>query len=216
VKTIRHFCFFFVAALLMTAAAFAQTRDQDEVTSVFGAYKTAIMNDRGQEAAALLSQATVSYFEQMRDVALYGSRQELNRLSTMNLLQTLIMRHRVPADRLVEMSGIALLTYAIEQGWIGKNSVAPLKAQRVYVVGDTAVLDVVSDRGPGKAQMRFRREDLGWRLDLLSVIQAGSDQLDNVAKQRGESREELVMALLSATSGRQVEDSIWQPPLQRQ
>jgi hypothetical protein len=208
-------CLFGVAVLLTGVATYAQTADQSEVTAVFDAYKTAIMNDRGQEAAVLLSRSTVAYFEQMRDVALYGSRQELNQLSTINLLQTLIMRDRVPAERLVEMSGVALLGYAIDQGWIGKNSVAPLKAQRVYVVGDTAVLDVASERGPGKAQLRFKREASGWRLDLSSVIQAGSDQLDSVAKQRGSSREELVLSLLSATSGRQVESSIWQPPLQR-
>jgi hypothetical protein len=202
-------------ATVLTAPAHAQTREQDEVKAAFESYKTAIMNDSGQEAAVLLSASTAAYFEQMRDLALYGSKEEIRRQSTINLMHVLTMRHRVPAERLAEMSGVTLLTFAIDQGWVGKNSVAALKVHRVYIAGSTAVADVASERSAARGQMRFIREDAGWRLDLLSVIKAGSAVLDQVAKQRGEPREDLVLDLLSATSGRQADSSIWQPPMER-
>ena len=128
-------------------------------------------------------------------------------------MMALFMRHRVPTSDLQAMSGLALLEYAINHGWIGKNSVAPLEVEVVYVDGRTAIADVVSLRDSGKGQFRFYKEDGGWRVDLILVMQTGSLALDAMAEDQAVTREKLILDLLSAVSGRQVDESIWDPPL---
>lgn len=192
----------------------AETEEQ-LVEQAFNGYKSAIMNDQGEAAADLLSSSTVDYYEDMRDLALYAPQDELRQQSTGNLAQALLMRYQIPAQELRNMSGHALLVYAVAHGWVGKNSVAPFTVSSVQVVGSTAVADIVSDRQSGMGQFRFQKEDGSWKLDLVPLMQAASVHFDNLVKQQGGTRERFILSMIAAASGRQVDPSIWEPPLKR-
>ena len=181
--------------------------------NAFEAYKLAIMNDRGAVAAELLSIATADYYAEMRDLALYASSVELRGQSTMNLMQALILRHRVPLEKLRVLSGRDLLVHAIDQGWVGKNSVAPFNAQKAWVSGSTAVVDVLNERSGETLQMRFVEETGSWKLDLLPLLQVSNVQLDSFLEQQGLDREDFILQTLSSLSGTAVPSSIWQPLL---
>jgi len=202
-----------LVALGVLIAPLAKAAEEDSVRETFYAYKTAIMNEDGRAGAALIAQPTVDYYEVMRGLALSAPADRLRQESTVNLMMALFMRHRVPTSDLQSMSGVALLEYAINHGWIGKNSVAPLEVEVVYVVGRTAIADVVSLRDSAKGQFRFYKENGGWRVDLILVMQTGSLALDVMAEEQAMTREELILGLLSAVSGKRVDESIWDPPL---
>lgn len=212
----RKFRFSIPAVVVLLVTMTASASEDELVADTFNSYKAAVMNDRGEEAAGLLSKSTTDYYAEMRDLALHASRSELMELSTVNLMQALMFRHLIAPDRLKQMSGREIIAHAVDHGWTGKDSVAPLVLKSVHVVEDTAVADIVSERGSGVAKFRFNKEDGSWKVDLMPVIAATSVLFDRIAASQGVTREDLIFSTLSAISGRQVADSIWSPPLPAQ
>jgi hypothetical protein len=200
--------------LLFAAPALVQDQPAQAVRAAFDGYKTAILNNNGQHAVDHVSRSTFRYYEEMRDLALYGTEAEVKSLSTINIMQVLTMRHRVPTRELQGLSGTELVVYSIDRGWVGKDSVARLTIGEVTLNGELAFA-AGGTGGPAGVPIRFVREDGRWRLDLTHFIQLTSAAMDFLAAQRGVSREQLIFILLSAVSGRQVNESIWQPPLKR-
>jgi hypothetical protein len=201
--------------LILLPLAFAGDSVEEEVEAAFYAYRDAIMSDRATEAATLLSPSTIDYYGRMRELALYADKDTLLEQSTMNLAQAMILRHSIPADDLSFMTGFDVIVHAIERGWIGKNSVAPFRVQDVHVTGDTAIIDVVSDRETGVGRMRMVRKDGRWTLDLLFIMEATGARFEAAAEKSGLSREEFILGLLAGLSGIQPRETIWNPPVQR-
>lgn len=188
---------------------------EEAVTEAFNGYKNAILGDRGADAAVYLSSNTVQYYEEMRDLALYACEAELRERSTIDLMQVLVMRHRIPADSLQQMNGVELLTHALNNGWIGKESVTNLSVQSVGVLDDVAALQAISDRETLPTQLRFVRENDAWKLDLMPLMRSASALFEGLAREREMTREEFILAVLSSIGGSVVDNSIWTPPLQR-
>ncbi len=209
-------CLIRVAAVLVLGfSPVPAVEDEERVENAFYAYKVAIMNDRGAEAVDLLSRSTVDYYGRMRDLALYATRAELEKESTINLMQALVLRLRVPTDELRRMNGRSVLEHALDRGWVGKNSVAAVDVKDIRVSGETAVIEIASDRESGTARMRFVKEQGDWKLDLMLVMQAAGATFEALARQQGLSREEFMLIVLSGMSGEAATEAIWEPPLQR-
>lgn len=201
--------------MLVFPAASAADDDDAAVRKVFDAYKSAVLNGEGAAAANLLSAATVDYYVVMRDRALYAAEQEIRELEGMDMLMVLRLRDAIAADRLRQMTGYDLVTYAVAEGWVGKESVESLSITAVKVDGDTAVVDVLTEHGPYAGGLRFRREADAWKLDLLQVMQVGNAAFDQLARQQGVKREDFAFSLLEKLNGKPVNPAIWQPPLKR-
>lgn len=206
--------------LLVADAAFARdpavvARDEAAIRNVFGTYRDAVMNDRGQEAARQLATSVALRYERVRDLALHAPRAELATLPTMELVNVLMVRQRIPAAELRRMSGVALIEHALDHGWIGKQSVAGFRVDHVDVVGDSAVARIVSTSEDGSARLPFVREVSGWRIDLLATMREASLAFDLRARQQGLGRDEFVFMLLSSIGDRRADESLWEPPLPR-
>jgi hypothetical protein len=149
------------------------------VRNVFSAYRSAILSGEGDEAAALLGQSTYDYYDEMRRLALYGDAKAVQAQSLVNQMQVLLFRLRVPPDQLESLSSQALIAHAVDQGWIGKNSVLELQPGQVLSEGDVAVLHVIVDGKDAGPAFRFNRESDAWRLDLLPTMQASNAALQS-------------------------------------
>lgn len=204
-----------VGALVLGFSPLVAVEDEEQVENAFYAYKVAILNDRGAEAVGLLSRSTVDYYERMRHLALYATKAELEKESTINLMHALALRLRVPTDELHEMNGRSVLEHALDRGWVEKNSVAAFEVRDIRVSEETAAVEIASEHEPGTAQMRFVREQGEWKLDLTFLMQGAGEQLEALARQQDLSREEFLLIMLSGMSGGAATEAIWEPPLKR-
>ena len=196
--------------LAVLAVACAGKSDEEAVQEAFQAYKTAILEDRGTEAATFLSEGTVAYYGEMRDLALHATREELAEVSMVDLMQAILMRVRIPTDDLQGMSGRQVLTHAVNEGWVGKNSVSGLEVEGVTVNGDDAALTLTGTT----EEMHFHRESDGaWRLDLRRTLVNADVQLEMTARQNNMTREEFVLTVVGSMAGAPLDDSVWEPPL---
>lgn len=202
-----------VGVLVSVLPAHAQPADQAEtIRAVFAGYRTALLARDGESAVNLLSQSTIDYYGEMQQLALYGSRETVQSLSLVNQMQVLLLRLRLEPARLKGMSPRQLMVHAVDQGWIGENSVLKTRIGPVSVEGRVAIANAIVDGQTSALTFRFVNEAKGWHLDLVPTVQASNAALQLAAKQRGVSELDFISLLVESAVGRKVGPSVWQPP----
>jgi hypothetical protein len=201
----------FTSFSLIAIAANAEP-ETEAVQTVFAGYRSKILAGEGDAAAALLSQNTVDYYDEMRQLALFASAEAVRAQSLVNQMQVLMLRMRVPTEELESMKARDLIAHAVDQGWIGKNSVLQLQPGKVIAEGDVAVLHVFVDGQDAGPMFRFNREQGSWRLDLVPTTQASNLSLQMAAKRQGVSESELLAMLMESVLGKKLGPEAWTPP----
>nr|MCS5619709.1 hypothetical protein [Myxococcota bacterium] len=97
-------------SLVVPLQAFA-SEDGDAIRDVFRAYRTAILEEKGEAAADLLCQSTLDYFDRMRILALDGDAAAVQATALVDQMQTMLFRLRVPTKTLGTLSAKGLIAY---------------------------------------------------------------------------------------------------------
>ena len=192
------------------------------VRQSFHGLKTALLQNRGEDAAGLVSQSTLALTEQARDLALYGTQAELEAQPTAMLVAALSLRQSIPAADLQSMPAHDLVAHVVNADLTRDSPVAGIDIGGVRVDRGTALADVVSNRPFPVSQLRFNKEQGVWKLDLRDVAY-GDTAIDRVARRlaggsaagRQALRNEMVLAMIAMQGGSGIDASIWQPPLRR-
>lgn len=203
------------AAIICGATALAAGEVEDRIVKRFDEYKTALRSDRGAEAAALLSRSTVDYYEKVRDLALYATREELKSHSHVDVMQAMVLRSRIPAAELKLMDGRALLVRAIDNAWVGKENFEPFSVAEVRVDGDKAVAEMAPAGGTTTTPLDFVREDGEWLIDLVGLLQRTNEMFDMLIQSQQLDREAFVLNVLASLDGKVVDAAVWNPPLSK-
>lgn len=192
----------------------AQGPQSDEalIRQVFLNYKEAILQQRGETAVSLVNRATLQYYARMKYVALEGEEREVRRLSPMNKIMVVSLRHRVPVESLRAMTPEQLFTHAVEQGWIGKNSVLDSDIRQVQTFRNDASAEHVKGGTPTKLKYRFTKEDGKWKLDLTALTPVADRAMSMLIQKEGVDEDTFIVSLVESVSGKKVSPSIWQPP----
>jgi len=191
------------------------------VRQSFHGLKTALLQNRGEDAAGLVSQSTLALTERARDLALYGTQAELEAQPTAILVAALSLRQSIRPDELRSMPAHDLVAHVVNTDLTRDGPVAAIDIGGVRVDQGTALADVVSNRPFPVSQLRFNKEQGVWKLDLRDVAY-GDTAIDRVARRlaggsaAGQQalRNEMILAML-AMQGSGIDASIWQPPLRR-
>ena len=188
---------------------------EEAVRQSFAEYKRAVMADDGAAAAGQLSAATVQWYGKMQDLALHGSKEEVEQLGPLEKIQVLAFRQRVPADELRAMSPRQLVAYSVTHGWVGKVGTGRSELGPVTASSDTAVANVLLGGKDSGKQYHFVREDGRWLFNQLPTLEESDDELKAAAAQRGMPVDQFVQALIESGSGKKITPDLWQPPFPR-
>jgi len=213
-----------LAALALTLAGATGALAASEAAAVrqsFHGLKTALLQNRGEDAAGLVSQSTLALTEQARDLALYGTQAELEVQPTALLVAALSLRQSIPPQELQSMPAHDLVAHVVNTDLTRDAPVAGIDIGGVRVDRQTALADVVSSRPFPVSQLRFNKEQGVWKLDLHDVAY-GDTAIDRVARRLSPGsesgqralRNEMILAMIAMQSGG-VDASIWQPPFRR-
>lgn len=209
---------FALFAALMTAAAPAAAQpgepappypplagaDADAIRALVRDYQNAVLRRDGAAATPLVSRESRAYYARMRDMAVSAPEAQVRAAPLMDRLTILLYRHRVPADQLRALSGDAAFAHTIHDGWVTGVEGEEFAARvRIYGEGDRAI---IRDEG----DMHLVREEGVWRLDMMPLILAASDEFAEGMESRAEQDDFLLFVLEQAT-GRDPSPGIWQP-----
>ena len=103
------------------------------VRTCFDDYKAAILSGNGKEAVRHISEKTLDYYAEIQTLALHGEASKVRALELMDRLMIISLRTRIPIQQLKSMSPRDLFVYAVENGWVGKESIQRLGLGTVLV-----------------------------------------------------------------------------------
>jgi hypothetical protein len=183
-----------------------------EIKQAFGAYKAALLAGDGAAAAGVVDADTLAYYGKMKRLALTAPAAVVKRQPIMDRLMIVVLRHRVAVKDLRAMSPRKMIEHGVEQGWIGKESMADIELGKITVRGERATGQMVRGGKPMPVEFAFRREAGSWRLNLQALMDVGGSALSQVARAQKISEDQLIVSLVESVSGRPVPATIWNPP----
>jgi hypothetical protein len=185
----------------------------DEVQQSFQVYKAAIIAADGDTAAGVVTQASRDYFRKLAVDALTLDRDGLHEIHLTDRLYALLLRHNLDADKLKSMSGGEVVSYAVDEGWIGREGANQLQLGNYQVEGDHASGTLLQPNGQASSfKMDFVKEDGRWFLDLVALMKLTRVAFEYAVQQAGVSEDEFVILMLEQGTGRKPGPDIWSPP----
>ncbi len=101
------------AALAVLACSAEESADQAAVRAAYDDYIQAVLEKDGGQAATLVDQNTISYYERMLELALHGDADTVRNISTLDKIIVLTIRHGVSLDLAEQMTAETLFTYVV-------------------------------------------------------------------------------------------------------
>jgi hypothetical protein len=191
-----------------------EAKSQEEASAVrqsFAAYKEAVLNDKGQEALAVITRNSRQYYGQMKQLALKAPEAEVRQLSTGNKMMVLFIRHRIPLNSLQGMTSENLFVHTVNQGWVGKSGVIKIDIGKVEISGKHAVAEIVHSGQPTPLRYRFAKEEDKWKMDLSSAMTMAEQSFKQMIKEEDMDEDEFIFTVIELASGKKVPEKIWQP-----
>jgi hypothetical protein len=167
------------------------------VHTTFANYRRAMNTCDGSLARQSVSESTISYYAKLRGSALWAPDSQLNSMTLYDQVTVLLLRYRVPAFHLREMTGADLFEHLVDQGWAGKGATA-LRIGKVKISGASASAPALKNGKPVGVDFSFVNEGGSWKLDLLPLLDFVEREMEAQLYKRGLSRDEFVRALVAA------------------
>ena len=201
-------------AVLAIVQASCQNEGTDQKASIricFDGYKKAILAQDGTSAKLFVDKNTIDYYGKMRDLALNAPEEKVRKLSTIDKLMVLTIRHRIPAKDIDGMNGESLFVHGVEQGWIGKGNVVNNELGDIKIFSNYATGVHIASGQESRLRWTFRNENGKWKIDLTTLMAVGDQAFKQLINQSGMPEDQFILTTLESVSGNKVPDTIWQP-----
>ena len=193
------------------ASVFSQTSSEDSVKTCFMNYRSAILNDKGDDAVQYLDSRTVAYYDYILAQTITADSSKLATFSTMDKLMVLMIRHRIDTTTIFSLDGKELIVLAIQMGMIGKNSVINNSVAEVKIDQNFARGQLAVNGKPQSVYFHFYREEKQWKIDLTSIFPLGETAFNNVIAESKLSNDDFIFDLLTRLTGIKPDGKIWLP-----
>jgi hypothetical protein len=187
--------------------------DPEAVRRDFTAYKNALIDRDGATAAKLVSANSFRKYDQLRRLALSGTREELEKLSDVDRMLVLSMRLRTPRELLRNGSPEDLIAHSVSSSKAG-SSVERAELGDIAFESGLASAQIRMGVRPVHGTFQFRQEDGRWKFDLEHALDMSRGTLKAEAEQKKLSEDELILRMLGAADGKPVGPEIWKPVVQ--
>jgi hypothetical protein len=195
-------------------SGFGARRDDPEaerVRAAFAAYVGAIKDHRGAAAADLVIPSTLAFYQDVKNLALHGTPQDVHALPLTQRAAVLSARHRLDAARLAAMSPRELMVWGAMQITAVNDA---MTADTPDVAGGRAWAALRVNGVPSGLRIQFFREGDAWRLDLVSLLGSAGCRVETELRARGMTSAQLDASLLhqlEVETGRAPSPDIWLP-----
>ncbi len=184
------------------------------IRAAFDGYKKAILDQDGEKAVTFVDQNTLDYYGKMLDLALRGHRGTVRARTTADRLMILFIRHRIPLESAKQMTGESLFAHAVDEGWIGRESVITNELGDIAVSGTSGTGVHISAGEESPIKWVFQKEGDRWKMDLTAVMPIADQALKQIIQESGLPDDEFLTEIIEAVSGKEVDDTVWDPMIQ--
>lgn len=207
----KYFFFLLAGFACFCTAAFSQTTNQTLVKQCFNSYKSAILNDKGEEASKLVDSRTIKYYGDMLHLVKNADSASVDSLSIMDKLMVFMIRLKSSREEILSFNGQTLFAYAVNSGLVGKNSVANNSVGIVTIDKNFAKAQLVVEGKSQPLYFHFYKESNQWKIDLTSLFPMANNLFQNMADESGQGTNEYLFSLIEILNGKKPGPEVWQP-----
>lgn len=189
----------------------AEDRDPETVLAAFQEFKNAIIRQDGTTAASRLDAAFEQYTQDVIDMALDMSWDELSQQRLSTRYSVVTARHRIPAEQLRSLSPRAFNELAYDKGWAGVESIGNVEIDLPVVERDRASANVMADGNQSGVKFWFVYENGMWRIKVLPFLVAGDGLMKRMQDAQQLTDKQFFTAMLQILDGKPVEEKVWHP-----
>lgn len=208
VKKLIFICF---VAITTSGCSDINSQEVESVRNCFSAYRKAILDQDGVAAAALIDGETRKYYGKMRSLALFGDANDVRKVSTIDRVNVLMIRHLIPPAELAEMTPESLFVHAVDEGWIGRESVVNNELGAIKISGSLASGVHIAAGNQTPFKWTFRKEDGSWKIDITAILPIADQAFKQIIKESEVAEDDFLFGILESISGKKVSDQIWEP-----
>jgi hypothetical protein len=205
---IKNFSLLLIFAFVMNSCS-AQKKEEKLIRNSFENYKSAILNDKGEEAVQYVDSRTITYYSEILKKTKNADSIEVNNLGLMDKLMVFSIRHRATKSEILSFDSKGLLVYAIKEGMVGKNSVANNTIGDVKIDGTFAKGQFIANGQKAPFYFHFYKEEDKWKIDLTSIFTIGTAAFKKMQEESGLNENEYLLSLLEMLTGRKPDNEIW-------
>jgi len=191
--------------------AYGQKSEEKLVKKSFDNYKSAILNDKGEEAVKFVDSRTIKYYSDILELVKTADSAKVETISILDKLIVFSIRHRTAKEDVLNFDGESLLVYAINSGMVGKNSVANNSIGEVKIEGNYAKGQFISNGQKAPFYFDFYKEDKQWKIDLTSLFPISTKAFKKMADDSGQNQNDYLFSLLEMITGNKPDIEIWKP-----
>jgi hypothetical protein len=187
--------------------------ESDRIQETFDTYMQAILNNRGVLAYSVVDQSTKKYWEELFHKVIYSNKNEILEYRLADKFTITLARHLTPHAQLLAMNGQTFFEYAVNQGWVGKNSVSKLSLGDLGVSGNFAIGKAVVQGKIAPFHWHFYKEEGSWKIDLTEMLKIGEVSFIHLQKKSGKTEEAFIFNLVEIISRKSINsETIYLPP----
>ncbi len=199
----------FLSFTLVVATCFAQKKQEKLIRESFEKYKSAILNDRGEEAAKYVDSRTMKYYSDIAEMVQSADSLSVRKLNIMDKLMVFTIRHNATKEEILNFDGEGLLIYAIEAGMVGKSSVAGNTIGTIVIEDSFAKGQLVANEQPTDIDFHFYNEDQMWKIDLTSIFPVALISFKQMQEDSGQNEVDFLFKILEMVSGNKPDHTVW-------
>jgi hypothetical protein len=201
-----------VLFLLLTGQlTYGQKNGKIQVQQSFENYKSAILNDRGEDAVKYVDSRTIKYYGDILEIVITADSSKVETLPFLDKLMVFSIRHRMLKEDILSFDGKSLLVYAIKSGMVGKNNVINNSIGDVIINNDFAKGQFIVSGQKTPFYFNFYKEEGQWKTDLTSLFPVTNLAFNKMVDESGENQNDYLFSLLETVTGRKPGAEIWQP-----
>lgn len=196
--------------LVLITPCYGQKKVEKQVRAAFDNYKSAILNDQGEEAIKHVDSRTIQYYSDILEKTKHADADEVNALSILDKIMVFSIRHRTTKAQILSFDGSSLFVYAIASGMVGKNSVANISIGDINIDNNFAKGQLISNGTSTPMYFHFYKEEGQWKIDLTSIFAVSTMAFQQVINESGEEENAYLFSLLEMLSGKKPGEEIWE------
>lgn len=198
---------------LPVTVAVGQTSDRLLITKVFDQYKSAIINDQGKKAVAVIDASTRNYYIQILGSIKTADSATIESLTLVDKITILAVRAKATKEEIIAIKDVDAFVYSIDEGLAGKGSVSNNRLGKITITGTTAKAQAVTAGKPIPLYFTFNKENGSWKMNLTDLFAIANDGFKELIKDSGMPEQEFLLLVLSDMTGMEQTMELWKPVL---
>lgn len=184
--------------------------DEAAVRKAFENYRVALQARNGTNAAAIVDQKTLEWYDRILELARSADRAQLAQFDLMVQFSVLQARLAHTGKALESMDGRGFFVAAVEAGMVSDSSVAAFQIDRIEISGNRGSLFT---KGMQTPVFQLFHDGEHWRIELWKVMAMAEPAFRKLFAESGHSDAiDWCLATLDATAPEKVDPSLADGP----